>query len=103
MKQTEIKPCVVCKKGVAHSNQIAFFRVTVEHMVLNFPAIQRQHGLEQMLGGNAAIAFHMGTQEDMAKCASTSKGLVCQECWITRPAAAIWEALANAEAAEGTG
>lgn len=97
MKQHEIEHCAVCKRGVAHSRQIAFFRLTIEHMVLDINAIQRQAGLEQMLQGNAQLAHAMGANEDIAKCAYTSRGLVCQECMITKPAATVWEALTEKE------
>lgn len=93
MKQTDITPCVSCGLGVANGNVIAFFRVKVEHFVLNVGAIQRQSGLEQMLGGNAALAFHMGPQEDIAMCATEVTGLVCQHCLMKLSAAAMWESL----------
>ena len=63
MKQTEIKPCAACGKGVMHAGAPQFYQVTVQPYLVNVPAIQRQHGLEQMLGGNAtthvAAAFSM--------------------------------------------
>jgi hypothetical protein len=97
MKQTEIKPCVSCGLGIGHDQQIAFFRAHIEHMVLDLNAISRQVGLELMLHGNAALAFHMGPQDDIAKCVSECSGLICQECWLTKPAAAIWEAMIAAD------
>lgn len=62
MKQTEIKPCAACGKGVMHAGAPQFYQVTV------------QHGLEQMLGGNATIAFHIGEPVVM---------FLCQDCGIT--------------------
>ena len=83
MKQTEIKPCAACGKGVMHAGAPQFYQVTVQPYLVNVPAIQRQHGLEQMLG-NATIAFHMGTQEDIAQpVGEPVVMLLCQYCAIT--------------------
>lgn len=84
MKQTEIKPCTACGKGVMHAGAPQFYRVTVQPHLVNVPAIQRQHGLEQMLGGNAMIAFHMGTQEDIGlPFGEPVVMLLCQDCGIS--------------------
>ena len=80
-----------------HSNQLTFFRVTLEHMVVNVRAVQRQAGLEMMIGGHAALAFHMGPQEDMAqRVGDADVFLVCQECSIRRdvPVAGLAEIVA---------
>lgn len=84
MKQTEIKPCAACGKGVMHAGAPQFYQVTVQPHLVNVPAIQRQHGLEQMLGGNATIAFHMGTQEELAvPFGEPVVMFLCQDCGIT--------------------
>jgi hypothetical protein len=102
MKQTDLKPCVCCGKGVMHDNNIAFFRVQVDHMIVNLRAVQRQAGLEMMLQGNAALAYHMGPQDDIALQATTSRAIVCQDCWLSVPAAQLWERMAaDAESREG--
>jgi hypothetical protein len=95
MKQTDLRPCVCCGKGVMHSNGIAFFRVQVDHMVVNLQAVQRQAGLEMVLAGNAALAYHMGPQDDIALEASTSRAVVCQDCFLTVPAASLWERMSE--------
>jgi len=83
MKQTEIKPCAACGKGVMHAGAPQFYRVTVQPHIVNVAAIQRQAGLEQVLGGNATIAFHMGTQEDIAQpFGEPVVMLLCQDCGI---------------------
>lgn len=97
MKQTDLRPCVLCGKGVMHDNNIAFFRVQVDHLVVNLRAVQRQAGLEGVLGGNAALAFHMGPQEDIAEQASTSRAIVCQDCFLTARAAQLWERMSEPE------
>lgn len=66
MKQTEIKPCCKCGKGVMHTGLPLFWQLTIQRMQIDVSAVRRQHGLEMMMG-NALLAFHMGPQEDMAK------------------------------------
>lgn len=95
--QRDIKPCGICGKGLMHTNCLTAYRVTIDHLLFNPRAIQRQHGLEQMLGGNAAIAHAMGPQEPMAESLSTESLLVCQECAIRHatPLAVVMEAAAE--------
>ena len=102
MKQTEIENCVLCNKGVAHSRQITFYKITLSRLVLNIGAIQRQTGLEMMLGGHAGVANVMGPNEDMAEVLDTQKALICGECATkSLPLAALDEAITNRdEAAE---
>ncbi len=100
MKQRDIKPCLLCGKGVMHSNQLTFYRLRVEHMVCNLPAIRRQAGLEMMMGGNALIANVMGPDEDMAKPVCEPETIVvCQECGMMKdtPVAVMLEIAAQCE------
>ena len=80
LHQRDIRPCLLCGEGLMHSHQMTAYRVTIEHFVFDLGAIQRQAGLEQMLGGNAAIAHAMGPQEAMAKRATSVSALICQQC-----------------------
>lgn len=77
----DIEPCVMCGEGVAHSNQIQFYRVTIESHVLDARAIQRETGLEMMLGHPAVAAV---LSPDSHFSATLIDGnptvLVCQEC-----------------------
>ena len=66
MKQTEIKPCCKCGKGVMHTGLPLFWQLTIQRMQIDVGAVRRQHGLEMMLG-SPLLAFHMGPQEEMAK------------------------------------
>jgi hypothetical protein len=78
MKQRDFTKCLGCGKGVAHAGHIAFYRIKLEHMIINPRAVQRQHGLEMMIG---ALAAHMGPDEDLAQAVGTPiNGLVCQSC-----------------------
>ncbi len=48
------------------------YKVTLQRMAVNLPAVERQHGLELMLGRNAALAAVMGPDEDIASTARRS-------------------------------
>jgi hypothetical protein len=81
IKQCEIRPCVVCSKGVAHAGHPLFYRITIEQCGLDRGAIQRQTGLEVMLGDHALLANVMGPNEDMAKILSKKDNLwICIRC-----------------------
>ncbi len=78
MKQNEFKKCALCKRGVMHSGMPIFFRVTVERMGIDLAAVQRQHGLEMMIGPLAAA---MGTDDDLAKSIDSERNIIiCEEC-----------------------
>lgn len=83
MKQNELKKCAECNKGMMHSGNPIFYRVTVERMCVNLPAVERQHGLELMLGRNPVLASVMGPNEDIAvPLGGRIQVLVCQDCSI---------------------
>lgn len=65
VKQIDISPCAACGKGLMHDNQILCTRIVVTRLAANLRAIERQAGLEMMLGGNVEIAHVMGEQADM--------------------------------------
>jgi hypothetical protein len=82
MKQKDFKKCAICGKGVMHSGQITFYKVSITMMGIDIGAVQRQHGLEMMMG-NAAIAHVMGPDEDLAKpIGKDETGLICNHCSI---------------------
>lgn len=64
------------------------YRVTVDRLVLDPRAIQRQAGLEMQIG--AALASVMGTNEDLAVPLDTSQVVICGDC-LLRPLAALLE------------
>lgn len=101
MKQSEMRPCVCCGRGIMHGGDIVAYRVTVEQHLVDVGAVQRQHGLEMMMGGGmggAAIAAVMGTNSDLTKMASSVSGLICQPCFMDwgNSIAEVWEALGKA-------
>lgn len=52
----ELKPCFFCQRGVAHGGTPVFYEVTVGQCVLDAGNIQKMAGMEQIMGGNVAIA-----------------------------------------------
>jgi hypothetical protein len=67
MKHKDFKPCQICGKGMMHSGHPLFLRVTVERLGIERKAVERAHGMELMMGGNALLANIMGADEDLAK------------------------------------
>jgi hypothetical protein len=80
IKQAEIKPCAVCKKGVAHDGNILFWRIKLERAGLHMPALARQHWLELMIG-SPAVARAMGPDSDIAKVIDGPHDVwICEPC-----------------------
>jgi len=62
---------------------IHFYRVTMEQMVLNIPALNRQAGMEMAMGGAAPLAEVMGPNEDLAKGMGIHNVLICGLCGLS--------------------
>lgn len=74
-----------------HDRQLACTRVRVTRMFPNLRAIQRQHGLELMIG-NAAIANVMGENSDLLVPIHAEETLlVCDDCAIKTGIHRLWE------------
>lgn len=100
MRQSELKPCCVCRKGVAHGQQWLSTRVRITRMGVNIGAVQWQAGLEMMLGGCAALATVMGADEEMLSAMSDEVTvLVCDECARQSTVADLLEAAERFRAA----
>ena len=79
LKQKDLTGCVICGKGVAHDQNILFYRVRIERYGLDVRAVQRAVGLELVMGGSP-LAQVMGPDEDLAIRIASYDGLVCQPC-----------------------
>lgn len=86
MKAREFTKCICCGEGMAKG--ITFLRVRIDYMMLNPSAIQRQRGLEMMVG-NAAIAGALGLDEDIATQIDSASGLICGSCMLSSTAAHV--------------
>jgi hypothetical protein len=94
MKQHELKPCHCCKKGLMHDGSPLFYRVSVEPNVVDLRAVQRQHGLEMMMGAAAPLAQVLGPNDDLAVPVEGAlvDVLICASCFLSGlPVAALIE------------
>lgn len=95
VKQRDIQKCVGCGEGVAHDRNLVFYIADLRYMVLDPGALQRQHGMELMMGGPqmAGLAAVMGPDEDMAKQLERATAWVCLPCAMLHPLAVLTEKL----------
>lgn len=93
MDRREIEPCAMCGKGVMHTGAPFFYEVEVTQCMADMNSIQRQHGLEVMMGGNAPLAAALAPSTTVAHRLPTQRLLVCSECALmkTIPVAALPE------------
>lgn len=99
-KQKEFEPCLLCGKGMAHSQDLDFYRVKLERFMIDYGAVQRQGGLEMPMGAAAGLAIIMGPDADLAKEPTPySTFLVCGCCAMDKgmPIALLMENKVMAE------
>ena len=72
--------CANCGKGIMHTGLPLFWVVKVERYGVDGKAIQRQNGLEQMMGGHVALAQVFSPDETMARQIIDKKFSFCEEC-----------------------
>jgi hypothetical protein len=84
MKRAELlkhATCSLCNLPIGKSGLPLFWKVTVERFGLDVPAIQRQDGMGQMMGGHHGLAAFMGPDEDMAKSVmDPAIATICETC-----------------------
>lgn len=81
MKHKDFKACHICGKGVMHAGSPLFMRMTIERLGVDRRAVERAHGMELMMGGNAMLANIMGPDEDLAKVIDGAYDiLICHSC-----------------------
>lgn len=84
--QDDIQPCAVCRKGIMHAGLPLFYKVTVTRLGIDARAVQRQSGLEQMLGGNAAIARALSPNDELAQVMNGPRTIIiCELCTHEHP------------------
>lgn len=100
IRRKDLKPCVLCGKGLLHDGNIGVYRVTFEQHIVDHSAVMRAHGLETFFGGGtqgAVLADVMGTDEPLFKPFEQHSLLICAECFLRYHSAQItlaeaWEA-----------
>lgn len=84
MKEEELRKnsiCAICHKGVGHNPIPSFWLLKVERHVLDLSTIQRQSGMEMMMGGHVALAQVMGPNAEMTKCLMETVTItICESC-----------------------
>lgn len=84
MKEHELRSLAVCghcKKKIGHTGLLSFWVVTLQRFGLDHRALQRQTGMELLMGGHVALAQVMGPNEDLAKPLSQAVTIsVCERC-----------------------
>lgn len=89
MKAKELREaaiCAHCKRPFGHTQYPLFWRITIERLGVDMPAIQRQDGLAMVLGGNAALADVMGPDEDLTRPMQEPVTItLCQQCALSEP------------------
>ena len=77
----DIRACVMCGQGVGVAGPI-FYRAKIEQIVLDTKAIQREAGLEMMMGGHVGLARALSPESDFAKTFREAEVLLCGACGI---------------------
>lgn len=91
VRRRDLGPCSKCGKGLGHSGDICSTRVVVTRLVMNLNAIQRQTGLEMMLG-SAALAEVMGRNEELlVSLGDADTLLLCDDCAMNTTVMALSE------------
>lgn len=84
LKRKDLKKCACCDRGIMACGAAIFWRVNIEMFAVNMRAVERQHGLEMMLG-SPALANVMGPDDDLAVRIETGDSdpmLVCNDCML---------------------
>ena len=85
----ELKPCALCKKGMMHNGDVAFYEIEIAQCVVDLRNVQRIHGLELMMDGATGIARALSPNNNVAQRLPSARHLVCQPCLIERTDLAI--------------
>lgn len=87
LKQEELgkyAKCCVCHKLVGQIRPLPIFHIIeIQQHGLDINAINRQSGLESMLG-NPFLAMHMGSNEDMTMSLGKFKAMICDTCILEK-------------------
>ncbi len=86
MREQELREhakCALCGQGIGAAGPL-FWTAKITSWILDMRALQRQTGMEMMMGGHVAIAQIMGPNEDMAEKMVEVEITVCQTCAIDK-------------------
>jgi len=99
MKEKELRElaiCSFCDVKLFDNNYLPmFWKLKISQFVLDQGVLQRQTGLEMMMGGHVGLAQVFSTNEDMAKEIDEEKTLsMCMKC-MTEKFTGLGDALEN--------
>ena len=86
MKEKELRDnakCSLCGNGLMTKGNPLFAIVTVKTQVIDLRAIQRQAGLEMIIG-DVAIAQALSPNENMTKDLNTVTATICYDCFMKK-------------------
>jgi len=98
LRRQDLEKCAVCGEGVMHAGNLDVYRVEITQYIAHARNIQRETGLEMMMGGGSAgavLASVMGDNPVLLQEISVSSGLLCQPCFMEH-AASGWGKLGDA-------
>lgn len=101
LRRQDLEKCAVCGEGVMHAGNLDVYRVEVTQYIAHARNIQRETGLEMMMGGGsvgAVLASVMGDNPVLLQECSVASGLLCQTCFMGS-AFGCWEKLGDATVA----
>jgi hypothetical protein len=78
----ELQKCAVCRRGVMHDGQVAWYEVKIAQVVADIRSIREQAGLELQMGGNAALAAIMAPTTKVGSRLPATRLLICQPCFM---------------------
>lgn len=86
MKEAELAKhttCSCCGRLVTQTGLPLFWVVRIERYGISLPAMKRQMGLSDFLGGNSALARIMGPDEDLARpMMDAVTATLCERCAV---------------------
>lgn len=80
-----MKPCPLCGKGLMHSGVPLAWRVSVQRIGIDLRKVQRQSGLEQMMGNVAIASVFAPESEYGVKIDDPVTMVICEPCALANP------------------
>lgn len=94
LTREEIRPCDYCHKPLMHGHSLNVYRVRIESHVLDLNALQRQGGLETMLG-SPALANVMSPERGYSVPLDHAEAIICFDCAVRHGPIALLETDGN--------
>jgi hypothetical protein len=84
----DLKPCALCRRGVMHGGDVAFYELVLGQCIVDMGAIGRLAGLEQMMGGAVGLARMFSPNNNIAHRLPPERHIICQPCLMDSEALA---------------